>query len=147
MVATDSHKTTNSMPRWEIPETWAWGGHCPACGARPLQVVHLPDYPDYLICRRCELSFEVEMGGRKIHIKNLPEQFESFERDLCDRWVDPNVLSTLLENKSSISHEQSNIKAPAPLSDDEVWNRAFSLYRLGNKPIYTIETQIRAGCQ
>ena len=145
MIAGNNSKTAGPLPRWEIPEAWGNAGHCPMCGASPLGTVHLPDLPDYLICPRCELSFEVEMTGCRIHIKNFPDRLERFETELHNRWVEPSILRKLGEKKAPLSQNDSDTMPPTPLSDEDVWNRMLSLYRLGNKPKMIELTLIQSG--
>jgi hypothetical protein len=145
MIEQDGSKNSDSKPRWEIPDAWAKNGHCPACGTMPLQVVHLPDYPDYLLCARCDLSFEVEKGGGKIRIKNCPERLERFESELRNSWVDLAILKWYIEKTPKPVNNVLKDSHPAPLTDEEVWSRTLSLYRLGNKPKIIELTLIQAG--
>jgi hypothetical protein len=120
-------------PRKGIPEAWAKTGHCPACGALPLQIVHTSDAPDYLLCPKCELSFEVAENASLIRIKNLPESLEFAEADLRHRWVAPQTLKTLLEHRQEyLEKKQQAVRKT--LSNEEAWQRALGLYKMGNKP-------------
>ncbi len=125
-------------PKWELPDAWAKSGHCPACGATNLKVTHLPDYPDYLSCTHCQVSFEVENGGRLIRIKYLPDEYEFADGVLHNRWVAASSLAGILnKNKtpSPVSIEKKEDPKPLQsLSDAEAWKRALGMYRLGNKP-------------
>lgn len=145
MIKQDDSKNSSSTPRWEIPDAWAKNGRCLACGVAPLQVVHLPDYPDYLLCARCDLSFEVEKAGGKIRIKNCPERLERYESELRNSWVDLTVLKWYIEKTPEPVHNGLKDSAPAPLTNEEVWSRTLSLYRLGNKPKLIELTLIQAG--
>ena len=64
------------MPKRDIPDGWANNGRCPACGAAGLKVTHMLDMADYLSCAKCEISFEVENGGRYVRVKYLPDALE-----------------------------------------------------------------------
>ena len=135
MVVEENKKMPDFLPRKEIPDAWAEKGICPACGAKPLKVVHLPDIPDYFLCTKCEMSFEVETNCKAIRVKNIPEKLEFVEEKLRYHWVEPATLRYYLNNRQALILEKVGVAAPAvTLSDDEVWNRMFSLYRLGNNP-------------
>ncbi len=67
------NKPPAPMPKRDIPDGWAKNGRCPACGAAGLKVTHLPDMPDYMSCPKCEISFEVENGGRYVRLKYIPD--------------------------------------------------------------------------
>jgi hypothetical protein len=146
MVVEENRRVPELLPRKEIPDAWAEKGTCPACGAKPLKVVHLPDIPDYFLCTKCELSFELETKLKAIRVKNIPEKLEFVEEKLRYRWVEPAILRNYLDNRQALILEKVNVAAPATaLSDEEVWNRMFSLYRLGNKPKIIQFTLIQAG--
>jgi len=121
--------------KWDIPETWAANGKCPACGAQRLQVVHLPNFPDYLNCTICKLSFDVEDGGRHIHVKYLPEKYESTDPALCDHWVDISKFRTIIKEipPPAPNQEFTSVHAHS-FTDKEVWTRALNMYRMGNTP-------------
>src|SRR5689334_3171190 len=138
-------QTPERMPRKEIPDAWAGSGRCPACGAAPLKVVHLPSPADYLICPACELSFEVELNGGNIRIKNVPDQLGFAEGELRYRWVKPSILRELLNNRRALIEKKTSNVATYTLSDEEVWNRMLSLYHLGNKPKMIELILIQAG--
>ncbi len=131
-----------STAKWDIPDQWASNGRCPACGAKPLKVMHLPDLPDYLTCPKCEVSFEVENGGRAIRVKYLPDRFESAEEALLRRWVDAGALHAIIESKCKeptrsqvlVPQQEPSSVPKAPLTDEEVWSRTLTMYRMGNKP-------------
>jgi rubredoxin len=138
--------TRELLPTQDIPDAWAEKGTCPACGAKPLKAVHLPDLPDYFSCPKCELSFELETSCKAIRIKNIPEKLEFVEEKLRYRWVEPAALRNYLNNRQALILEKVGVTAPAsPLSDDEAWERMFSLYRLGNKPKMIQFMVIQAG--
>lgn len=134
MVVAENTTASSLAPRRDIPEVWAVNGHCPACGAAPLQVRHLPDSPDFLLCPGCELSFEVAASGGAIRIKHLSEKLEFAESELRYRWVPPAALRDLLTQRARLLQEKATGPAPKPLADDEVWSRMVSLHQLGNKP-------------
>lgn len=145
MVVAENDKTSGISPRNEIPDSWAKTGRCPACAALPLQVVHLPDSPDYLLCPKCELSFEVASNVGRIRVKNVPDGLGFAETELRFRWVEPGLLRTLLENRSSMMQQKMTLEPPKTMPDDEVWARMMSLYRLGNKPKEIEFILMRAG--
>lgn len=122
------------IPRKQIPDAWGTSGRCPVCAAAPLQVVHLPSPADYLICPKCELSFEVEMNGGNIRVKNVPEQLGFAERQLRYLWIKPTLLRELLNKRSTSIEKPVGTVAPGLLTDEEVWDRMLSLYQLGNTP-------------
>jgi rubredoxin len=138
----DTHSST-PKPKWEIPDTWAANGRCPVCGAQRLKVTHLPNYPDYLNCASCELSFDIENGGRRIHIKYLSEKYESTEKSLYDHWLDVSKVSTIITKIPPTNQNEVFISAPIQsFTDKEVWSRALRMYRLGNNP-QTIQTTLK----
>ncbi len=124
------------MPKQEIPDAWA-RGRCPACGATGLNVTHLPDMADYLSCARCEVSFEVENGGRYVRLKYVPDALEFVEDILYNRWVEASKLAGIIAKKRPVvGQEKKEIEQPPPvaLSDEEAWSRSLRMYRMGNKP-------------
>jgi hypothetical protein len=125
-------------PRWEIPDTWAGNGLCPICGCQGLQVVHLPGYPDYFVCKHCEISFELERGGKLVRLKYIPEDMDQVYERLRFRWVDViSVRDLALKDRPSLLHQSQKkeiISPPAALTDEEVVSRALGMFRLGNKP-------------
>jgi hypothetical protein len=133
------------LARKEIPDAWAKSGHCPACQAAPLQIVHLLNATDYLMCSRCELAFEVQLDGGKIRVKNVPDELGFMEGELRYRWVEPSVLAKFYNNHLALKEQQARNAAPGPLSDEEVSNRAASLYRMGNKPKMVEFILVQAG--
>ena len=108
-------KQENNIPkpdllaRKEIPDAWAQSGHCPACQAASLQVVHLSNATDYLICAKCELSFEVALNGGKIRIKNVPDQLGFMEQELRYHWVEASALTYFFSNRLVIHIHHCNI--------------------------------------
>jgi hypothetical protein len=145
MVATDPHSTSDIVARNEIPDSWAKGARCPACGATPLQVVHLPEATDYFLCPKCELSFEVAANVGRIRIKNIPEDLGFAEAELRFRWVEPASLRHIKENRAQIIQQKVESVPRKSMTDDEVWERMLSLHRLGNKPKEIEFILIRAG--
>ncbi len=143
MLVNDNRKAPDFLPRKDIPDAWA-RGRCPACGAAPLKVIHLPDSPDYLLCAKCEMSFEVETNGSAIRLKNIPEQLGFVEDELRYRWVQPATLRKFLDNRAAIMQQKEKAARKA-LSDEEVWNRTLALYRLGNNPKMIQFTLVQAG--
>jgi transcription elongation factor Elf1 len=133
-------------PKWEIPDSWAANGRCPACGAQRLKSVHLPNYPDYLNCASCELSFEVEDGGRHIHVKYLSDKYESTDKSLYNHWVDVSALNTIVKKIPPTTTNETFIAAPTQsFTDKEVWDRALRMYKLGEKPQAVQLTLKKAG--
>ena len=132
------------LARREIPDAWAIG-HCPACQAAALKVVHLLNATDYLICSQCELSFEAELNGGKIRVKNVPDQLGFMEQELRYHWVEPSALGYFFSNHLALREQRARIAATGSLSDEEVLSRATSLHRMGNKPKMVEFILIQAG--
>lgn len=126
------------VPRWEIPDSWAGKGLCPICRQQGLQVVHLPEYPDYFVCRHCELSFELEQGGKLVRLKHIPEDMDRVYEKLRFLWVDIiSVRELALKDRPSLFSQvqyQEIITKPIPLTEQDVSNRALGMFHLGNKP-------------
>lgn len=142
---TESPSST-PKPKWEIPDSWAANGRCPVCGAQRLKVVHLPNYPDYLNCASCELSFDAEDGGRHIHIKYLSEKYESTEKSLYDHWLDVSKVNTVISKIPPPVQNKAFISAPTKsFTDKEAWERALRMYRLRNDPQVIQSTLQQAG--
>ncbi len=59
------------MPLAMIPDAWAANGHCPVCGASPLQIRN-ELAADQLACNLCGTAFEVEDGGPRVRLMRLP---------------------------------------------------------------------------
>jgi hypothetical protein len=123
-------------PKWDIPDSWAKNGRCPACGATNLKATHLPDLADYLSCTHCEIAFEVENGGRYIRLKYIPDALEFMDAILHNRWVEASRLSAIISEKRPIAQEKkADSESPrSTFSEEEVWSRALRMYRMGNKP-------------
>ncbi len=132
-------------PKWEIPDIWAENGHCPACGATNLKATHLPDHPDYLSCARCGISFEVENGGRYIRLKYIPDAYESIDAVVHNRWVEASRLSAIISQRRVPASERKTAPPVQELSDEDAWNRALGMYRLGNKPKMIQLTLMQSG--
>jgi hypothetical protein len=131
----DSKPSSTPSPKWEIPDSWAKNGRCPACGAMNLKVTHLPDLADYLSCAKCEIAFEVENGGRYIRLKYIPDALEFVDAALHNRWVEASRLSAIINEKRAPVQEKKTPPPPSPaFSEEDVWNRALRMYQLGNKP-------------
>ena len=128
---------SNPQARSEIPDIWGQNGHCPVCNTKPLYVRHLDSGPDFLLCQKCELSFEVAQTGGNIRVKNIPEDLGFAEERLRYKWVSPQFLKTLTEERDARRRAlaQETITPPqANLADIEVWERTLSLHKIGNSP-------------
>jgi rubredoxin len=129
------NKPPTPTPKRDIPDSWAANGRCPACGAAKLKVTHLPDMPDYMSCPKCEISFEVEDGGRYVRLKYIPDALEFVDAILHNRWVEASKLAGIIAKHRPVAVEKkATDKSPAELSNDDVWDRALRMYRLGNSP-------------
>jgi len=129
------NKTSTPTPKRDIPDGWAKNGRCPACGAAGLNVTHLPDMADYMSCTKCEISFEVETGGRYVRLKYVPDALEFVDGILHNRWVEASKLSGIIaKHRPVVAEKKIPDQPPVELSDNDVWNRAVRMYRLGNKP-------------
>lgn len=91
----------NPQARSEIPDLWGQNGHCPVCGAKPLYVRHINSGPDFLLCQKCELSFEVAQSGGNVRVKNIPEDLGFAEERLRYKWVTPQLLKNLVEERDT----------------------------------------------
>jgi transcription elongation factor Elf1 len=122
-------------PIRELPDAWA-GRYCPACGEAALKVVHLPEIPDYLICSKCEISFEVDVTGQMLHIKVVPDRYEAADAVLYRKWIEARSLRGIIEKSKRASMPVQEFVAPPPksMTNQEVWERAQGMYRLGNPP-------------
>jgi hypothetical protein len=131
----ENRPSSTPLSKWEIPDSWAKSGHCPACGATNLKVTHLPDLADYLCCTKCEISFEVECGGKYVRLKYIPDTLEFMDAILRNRWVEASRLSSIInEKRAPVQEKKSDPPPPSTLSEEDAWDRALSMYRLGNKP-------------
>jgi hypothetical protein len=129
------NKPSTPMPRRDIPESWVKNGRCPACGAANLKLTHLPDIPDYLSCTKCEISFEVENGGRYVRLKHIPDELEFVDDIFRNRWVEASKLAGIIAKHRPVAQEKKVPDQPPVASPaDDVWNRALRMYRLGNNP-------------
>jgi len=123
------------MPKRDIPDGWVKNGRCPACGAAGLKVTHLPDMADYLTCAKCEISFEVENGGRYVRMKYIPDALEFVDGILHNRWVEASKLAGIIaKNRPAAPQKLAPDQSPAAMSNDDVFTRALRMYRLGNSP-------------
>ncbi|MDX9990439.1 MAG: hypothetical protein RBS68_00190 [Anaerolineales bacterium] len=130
-----NEKPKSVLPKMELPEAWGKSGHCPACNASPLQVIRIHDGPDYLICQKCEFSFEVAASGRQIRAKNIPDDLGFAESELRFRWVEPGLIQSLIQNRQAILQKNAQSAQLSSLTEDEIWERTLSFHRLGNKAI------------
>jgi hypothetical protein len=148
-MGTEDKKTSSPpVPKRDIPDVWAKNGRCPACGSTTLKVTHLPDLSDYLSCTQCEIAFEVEVGGRHIRLKYVPDELKFIDAILHGRWVEASKLSGIISKHRPITQEKkSSIDSAlsSTSSGDEVWNRALRMYRMGNKPRMIQLTLIQSG--
>ncbi len=129
------NRPSTPMPRREIPESWVKNGRCPACGAANLKLNHLPEIPDYLLCAKCEISFEVENGGRYIRLKYVPDELEFVDEILRNRWVEVSKLAGIIAKHRPAMEEKNILDQPAAASPtDDAWKRAYRMYQLGNNP-------------
>jgi len=135
------------MPKRDIPDDWAKNGRCPACGSSGLKVTHLPDMADYMTCAKCEVSFEVENGGRYVRLKYIPDALEFVDGILHNRWVEAAKLAGIIaKHRPDAQAPKKPVEPPpAPLADEDAWNRALKMYRLGNSPKMIQLTLLQAG--
>ena len=140
------NSSSTPKPKWEIPDAWAANGRCPVCGAQRLKAVHLPNFPDYLNCAGCELSFELEDGGGHIHVKYLSDKYESTDKSLYNHWVDVSTFNTIIKKIPPPARNETFIAVPPhSFTDKEVWERALRMYRMGDKPQAIQSTLQKAG--
>jgi hypothetical protein len=90
---------------------------------------------DYLSCSACEISFEVENGGRYIRLKHIPDSLEFVDGVLSRRWVEASKLAGVIASRRPAAPQKaaSSLSASS-LTNEEAWNRALKMYRLGNSP-------------
>ncbi|MBI5290250.1 MAG: hypothetical protein HY872_00030 [Chloroflexi bacterium] len=113
-------------PRFSIPDEWA-AGRCPACGARALQIAHLPSAPDQVTCEQCGFSCEVEENGTRIRPSKLPPQFDSVRHLAVFQWLAVSELRALAARAAAPAAEA------VPTTEATDWiARAEKLYQLGN---------------
>lgn len=140
-------------PRRDIPDAWAGDGRCPICGANGFSVVHLPGYADYFVCKHCELSFEMEQGGKLVRLKHIPDDYDQVYEKLRFHWVElPTVRALALQDRPSLIHREAPkveaaAAAPPSLTDAEVMERALGMYRLGNQPKMVEVILLQAGAR
>ena len=153
MSGQNGHQEAELTPRRDIPDAWMGNGHCPICGAGGFSVVHLAGYADYFVCKHCELSFEVEQGGKLVRLKHIPDDYDQVYDKLRFRWVELSTVRTLaLKDRPTLNPQQpkAEVAAPAPtvsLTDDEVMERAIGMYRLGNQPKMIEVILLQAGAK
>ncbi len=145
-----------TRPLFTIPDTWAMQAQCPICNHKPMQAAHSPNAPDEMMCLQCGLSFEIEHGGSRVRLKDLPAQLRPLRDYLSDQWMTMKEVSGLIERKPSPPPQPSALRsaasAPAnvqlvaspstaesaspsePISNEELLDRARKLIALGNSP-------------
>ena len=145
-----------TRPLFTIPDTWAMQAQCPLCDHKPMQAAHSPNAPDEMVCPQCGLSFEIEHGGSRIRLKDLPAQLRPLRDFLSDQWMTMKEVSELIERKPSPPPQPSaaaraasapaNVQPITPpltaesaspsvaLSNEELSDRARKLITLGNSP-------------
>jgi hypothetical protein len=121
-----------------------------------MQAAHSPNAPDEMVCPQCGLSFEIEHGGSRIRLKDLPAQLRPLRDFLSDQWMTMKEVSGLIERKPSPPPQPSaaapaasapaNVQPITPpltaesaspsvaLSNEELSDRARKLIALGNSP-------------
>jgi DNA-binding transcriptional MerR regulator len=125
-----------------IPVSWAEQGHCPVCSASKMQVQHQSAGPDQLRCAACELAFEVESGGVRLHVTHWPDSCAVQRETVAERWLTAAEMRTLIQQSVSLpaspvpAQKTNRLKPDLP---DEMVVRARKLKDLGNTP-----AQIRA---
>jgi len=129
---------------------------CPICNHKPMQAAHSPNAPDEMVCPQCGLSFEIEHGGSRIRLKDLPAQLRPLGEYFSDQWMTMKEVSGLIERKPAPPPQPSAaapaVSAPAnvlpvaqtaapesaspsePISNEDLLDRARKLIALGNSP-------------
>lgn len=97
-----------TRPLFTIPDTWAAQAQCPICDHKPMQAAHSPNAPDEMVCPQCGLSFEIEHGGSRIRLKDLPPQLRPLRDFLSDQWMPMKEVSGLIERKPSPPPQRSH---------------------------------------
>ena len=127
------------LPRFEIPDAWAGKGQCPLCGAAGLQVRHVSGAPDRMTCVRCRAAFEVEPGGARIRLRDVPLPLFA---PLVGAWL---TMAEVTQQARSLvaSAEKRSPPAPSPATDSppatppvsrELIAKIQELRALGNSP-------------
>ena len=145
-----------TRPLFTIPDTWASQAQCPICDHKPMQAANSPNAPDEMVCPQCGLSFEIEHGGSRILLKDLPAQLRPLRDFLSDQWMTMKEVSGLIERKLTFPPQPSaaalaasapanvqpvtqnptpeSASPSAPIPNEELLDRARKLIALGNSP-------------
>lgn len=129
-------QTPAYAPLWDIPDAWT-KARCPVCGEAGLAIAHLPDFPDYFKCANCEVAFDVEVGGKLIRLRYIPEELTSLDESLRFTWVQAASVRCDVKKRVGLDERKKTVNVPPPpqaLTDDEVLKRAQVMYRMGNTP-------------
>lgn len=134
------------VSRSKIPEEWAQKARCPVCRTNPMQLVRSPKAKDHLACKRCGTAFEIEEGGTRLFIIQVPSLLSHMERQwmtvaeiqaqvrklarerLAPDFVEPPASTSTVPTVQPFTGDISEPVA----QESEALKRAKKLYELGN---------------
>ncbi len=124
---TDHPDSQKTAPLTNIPAAWADKGRCPVCAGNNLQIIHTPGRADRLSCPRCNTRFEVENGGARVRLTQLPGKYARLRHELVGQWLNISDLRARL--KSAVQAEVPPPAEPAALAATLPEAAAASLFK------------------
>ncbi len=120
-----------TRPRAKLDDTFIEGRDCAICGESALQVVHLPNLPDYVNCSHCKAVFLVEEGGERVFYGEIPEEYPKTAQFALRQWAWPEAVANRAREERPAPEPTSAPEASVPLSpepepeaeDDAGWAR------------------------
>lgn len=77
----------SSRPRVTIDDSLVEALPCAICGAEPLNLVHVKDYPDYVVCPKCKSAFVVEDEGDRVMYGSIPAEYPQTRKIALRQWA------------------------------------------------------------
>ncbi len=135
-------------PRSRLPEEWAKRAACPVCQAVGLEINRKEGIPDRMVCKVCQVSFEIAQDFAHMRLMRLPKNQITQRIDLIGVWLTPIELRAIADQpltahkptapmkrpfeKSPVNESKSILANLPKLTQDEVNKRAINLNALGN---------------
>lgn len=81
-----------STPRVTLNDEFIDGMNCAICGQDSLQIVHVDNLPDYVVCAQCNSVFVVEEGGERVMYGKIDPSYTETHRFAFRQWVWPSAV-------------------------------------------------------
>ncbi len=107
-----------TRPRATLDDTFIEGRDCAICGEAALQVVHLPNLPDYVSCAHCKSAFLVEEGGERVFYGEIPEEYPKTAQFALRQWTWPEAIANRAREERPAPEPTPAPDAGLPLSPE-----------------------------